>query len=94
MIPSVGLFNFLERLKKPRENTSLAVKTLACCERTELRNSQMSEMLRARYGEGVRSLRDLSRSTLSPNLPVFTNPDALRTPSFWVFMAGSFHRHD
>ena len=30
----------------------------------------------------------------SLNFHVFTNPEALQTPSFWIFMEASLHRHD
>ena len=34
----------------------------------------------ARYGERVQSIHALSKGATLPNLHVFTNPEALRTP--------------
>ena len=36
----------------------------------------------------------LSSAFLSPNLHVFTNPEDLRTPTFWVFLEASLQRFD
>ena len=45
----------------------------------------MEDVHRARHGEGA--------SLFSPDLCVFTNPEALCTQSFWDFMQASLHRH-
>lgn len=52
----------------------------------------MGEARRARCGGG-QSFPALSRRATRPPLHVLTNPEALRTPSFWGFMEPSFHRH-
>ena len=45
-------------------------------------------------GKGFRASMPSSAVPFSPNLHVFTNPEALRTLSFWDFMEASLHRHD
>ena len=55
----------------------------------------MEEIHRARYGERVQSFHALStRVPLSQHLHMFTNPEALQTPSFWGFMKASLYNHD
>ena len=45
-------------------------------------------------GKGYGALMACPRAELSQHLYVFTNPEALRAPSFWNFMEGSSHRRD
>ena len=53
----------------------------------------MEGMLRTVYGERVwRSILSLI-VPFSPNPQVFTNPEALQTPSFWIIVETSLHRH-
>ena len=53
----------------------------------------MKEMHRASYGEqgaAGGTFHALSQIPLSSNLHLFTNPEALQTPSFWVLMEASY----
>ena len=45
-------------------------------------------------GRGQGTSTPSSAMPLSPNLHVFTNPEALQTLSFWGFMVASLQRHD
>ena len=64
-----------------------------CYKRIWLRKSLVVEMLRARYGERAQSFQGLWVHD-SPCSPVFTNLEALQTPSIWVFIEASLHQHD
>ena len=54
----------------------------------------MEETYRASHGEGMRSFHALSEYIDLQNLHLFTDLEALRMPSFWVFMEESFQRLD
>ena len=58
---------------------------LIYCKRMQLRKSQMVAVHRARYGERAQSFYVLSK-TLYPNLHLFTNLEALQSPSFGIFV--------
>ena len=54
----------------------------------------MEETYWASYGERMRSFHALSEYIDLQNLHLFTNLEALRIPSFWVFMEASLQRLD
>lgn len=51
-------------------------------------------MLGQGMGKGLSASLPSSGALLSQHLLVFTSPEALLSPSSWVFMEISFHRHD
>lgn len=53
----------------------------------------MEKMPEARWEGGAQSFHTPS-APLCPNLHVFTNSEALQTPSFWDFMEASLRRRD
>ena len=55
-----------------------------------LTNSPLEDM-GAKYGGRCEALQCPAPSK---HPYVFTNPEALQTPSFWVLMEVSLHRHD
>ena len=74
------------------QESSLRPRLLIYYKRVHLRNSQVEEMPRARWvGKGTDLLCPPQACHPPKHLCVFTNPEAPRTPPFWVFMEASLH---
>ena len=90
---SSGSVNLLEQLTKLRE-TFYLIDYLFIIKGMPPRNSQIEEMNRASHGERVWTSHALSRCPILSEYPCVHQPEALWTPSFWVFREASSHSHD
>lgn len=72
---------------RTQESTLLTITRLV--ERTQLRNSQMDEMRRARYGEGVEGTTRPFPGAQTPSTPCVHQPQPLELCHSGVFMEAS-----
>ena len=85
--PSLGLINLLEGLTE-------FIETFYLLSSQFIIKGCNWEMHRARYAEGPRSFRALSRRATTPKSPRVHQPGSPPNLVLWVFMEASLHSHD
>ena len=97
-VPLNCLFRFNHLPQWQNSGNCLPTRWLVYCRRIQLRNSQLEEMQRARWGEWsvtFTSPVQVSHPRLQ-HLHVFPNLEALQIPTFWVLwrLYYQIHRHN
>ena len=89
-IPSLGLINWPEYFTEFRETFYLLGYQFNK-EGYNSRTARWKRHIRPGMGKGSGSSMPSASTQISQNLHVFSNPEALQTPLFWVFMWVSLH---
>ena len=93
MTSSFSLINLLEPLTELRE-TFYLLKHWFITKEYNSYTARWKRFIRQGKGKGCGASMPSPSMPLSPDLHLFTNPEALGIPSFWVFMEASLYRHD
>ena len=91
--PLLDLINLLEQLTKLRETLYLP-DSWFIIKGCNMGTARWKRCIGQSMGKGHGASTVSPSMPLSLNLNMFTNLEALRSLSFWVFMEASLHRHD
>lgn len=89
---SLDSINLLEPLTEHRETVCLM--DYWCIRKGHNSGRATCHVIEQAMGKGHRVSMHFSSTSLSQNFHVFTNPKALLTLPFWVFIEASWHSHD